>query len=89
MASKMVNFKMDVDDITEMKTVAKAFNMTSTDLIKNAIKAYIDTLKDDPYYRLAGQIEDASAEESAEILDMIDGLSDDDLTISSTKFIKL
>ncbi|MBO7633115.1 MAG: hypothetical protein J6S72_01865 [Lachnospiraceae bacterium] len=89
MASKMVNFKMSEDEITEMKTVAGAFNMTSTDLIKNAIKAYLDTLKADPYYRLTNNVEEVSAEESEEILDMINSLNDDDLTISSTKIIKL
>jgi hypothetical protein len=35
--------------------------------------------------RLTANIEDASSEESSEILDMLNNMSDDDLTITSSK----
>ena len=38
-------------------------------------------MKKDPFYRLTANIEEASDEESAEIMDTMKGLSDDDLTI--------
>jgi len=85
MATKAMNFKMDETDILEMKHVAGVFNMSVTDLIKNAVKEYISELKSDPFYRLTANVQDATEAESTEILNEIDKLSDDDLTIASTK----
>ncbi len=85
MATKAMNFKMDEAEIRDMKHVAGVFNMSVTDLIKNAVEAYIAELKNDPFYRLTVNVQDASDEESEEILTEIEGLSDDDLTIASTK----
>ena len=85
MAVKAMNFKMDEAEILEMKNVASVFHMTVTDVIKEAVREYVDKMKNDPFYRLTVNVEDASAEETAEILDEIKGLSDDDLTISSAR----
>ena len=85
MAVKAVNFKMEEADILDMKQVASVFNITVTDLIKNSVKEYIEKLKKDPFYRLTVNVQEASAEESEEILAEIDSLSDDDLTIATTK----
>ena len=85
MAVKAMNFKMEEADIRDMKAVAGVYNMSVTDLIKNAVRQYITELKKDPFYRLTTNIQEASAEESEEILGEIDGLTDDDLTIASVK----
>ena len=85
MAVKALNFKMDEADIRDMKIVAGIYNMTVTNLIKNAIKEYITELKEDPFYRLTANVQEASAEESEEILNMIDDMSDDELKIVSAK----
>ncbi len=85
MAIKALNFKMEESDILDMKQVAGVFHMSVTDLIKNAVKQYIAELKNDPFYRLTANVEAASEEETEEILAEIESLSDDDLTISSTK----
>ena len=52
MAKRAMNFKMEEADILEMKQVAGVFNMSVTDLIKNAVKEYLAELKSDPFYRL-------------------------------------
>ena len=85
MATKIMNFKMDEAEILEVKEVAEVFNMTATDLIKKALRFYLTELKRDPYYRLTLNVKDASEKESAEILCEIDGLTDDDLTITSVR----
>lgn len=85
MAIKALNFKMEESDILDMKQVAGVFHMSVTDLIKNAVKQYIAELKNDPFYRLTANVEAVSEEETEEILAEIESLSDDDLTISSTK----
>ena len=85
MAVKAMNFKMEEADIRDMKAVAGVYNMSVTDLIKNAVRQYITELKKDPFYRLTTNIQEASAEESKEILGELDGLTDDDLVIASVK----
>ncbi len=85
MKTKVMNFKMGEAEILDMKHVASVFNMTVTDLIKNAIKAYINELKNDPFYKLTANVQDASDEENEEIMNAIEQLTDDDLTIASTK----
>lgn len=89
MATKVINFKMDEEEIKDMKKVASIFNMTITDMIKEAVREYVDNLKKDPFYRLTANIQDASDEETSEILEEIEKLSDDDLVISSTKRFSL
>ena len=85
MATRAVNFKMDEAEILDMKQVASVFNMSVTDLIKNAVKEYLVELKSDPFYRLTANVQDASDEEAVEILNEIESLTDDDLSIASTK----
>ena len=85
MATKAMNFKMDEADIIDMKHVASVFNMSVTDLIKNAVKQYLAELKSDPFYRLTANVQDASEEETSDILNEIEELTNDDLIISSTK----
>ena len=85
MATKALNLKMDEADLLEMKQVAGVFNMTVTDLVKSAVREYLAELKNDPFYRLTACVQEASAEESAEILSEIDKLTEDDLSISSVK----
>jgi hypothetical protein len=85
MATRALNFKMDEAEIMDMKEVAGVFNMSITDLVKNAVKEYVTELKKDPFYRLTANVQEASEEESEEILAAIEEMSDDDLTITSTK----
>lgn len=85
MATKPVNFKMDETELFDMKKVAKIYDMSMTQFIKNAIEDYITKLKADPFYKLTANVQDASDEESAEILTEIEKMSDDDLKIVSVK----
>ena len=85
MASKVMNFKMDEAEIMDMKKVAAIFNISVSDMIREAIKEHIGKLKKDPFYRLTVNVEDATPEENEEILAAIDALADDDLEIVSSK----
>ena len=42
-------------------------------------------MKADPFYRLTANVEEADAAESAEILDAISSMENDDLAISSSE----
>ena len=83
MAVKAVNFKMDEVEIADIKHVANVYRMTLTDFIKEAISEHLIKMKADPFYRLTANVEEADAAESEEILNVINGLEDDDLTIAS------
>ena len=85
MAVKAMNFKLDENRILDIKSVASVFNMTVTDVITEALSEYIQKMKQDPFYRLAVNVENASTEETEEILDEINSLTDDDLQISTVK----
>lgn len=85
MSMRAMNFKMDETDIQEMKHVAGVYHMTVTDLIKNAVREYLSELKSDPFYRLTANVQEASAEESEEILTEIGRMTDEDLEISSAE----
>ena len=89
MAMKALNFKMEESEILTMKEVAGVFNMSVTDLVKNGVHEYIEELKKDPFYRLTANIQDADEAESSEILSAINSLSDDDLSISSSRSVHL
>ena len=89
MASRAVNLRLDERDILDIKNVAAAFHMTFTAIIREALSEYLPRKKSDPYYRLTANAVIASAEESEEILSAVESLSEDDLTISSTKRFRL
>ena len=85
MAAKAVNLKLDESRIMDIKHVASVFHMTMTDVINEALDAYIPKMKQDPFYRLTANVEEASNAESLEILSEIDDLSDEDLEITTVK----
>lgn len=85
MATKALNMKWDEAELAEIKKVTEIFHMTLTDFFKEAAGDKLNELKSDPFYRLTENIESATKEETAEILEAIDSLSDDDLSISSRR----
>lgn len=82
MAVKAMNIKMDEDIISDIKSVASVFHMTMTDVIMDALDEYLVKMKDDPFYRLTVNVQDASEAETEEILAELDTLSDEDLSIA-------
>lgn len=89
MAVKLYSFRIDEAELTDIKKLAKLHSISVTDLIKNAVERYMDELKNDSYYRLTEDIKDADADEAEEILSEIDKMSEDDMTIVSTKHVSV
>jgi len=85
MATKALNMKFEESELDEIKSVTAVFHMTLTDFFKEAACDKLKKLKADPFYRLTTNVADASEDEAAEILDAINSLTDDDLSISSRK----
>lgn len=89
MAVKAMSIKMDEGRISDIKSVASVFHMTMTDIITEALDEYLLKMKKDPFYRLTANVQDASEEETLEVLSELESLSDDDLTIVRTDSFKL
>ncbi len=87
MATKAINLKLDESRIHDLKNVAAVFHMTMTDVVNEALDAYLPTMKNDPFYKLTANVAEASKAESAEILAQIDELTDDDLEIVATEHV--
>ena len=85
MSTKAVNMKLDENRIRDVKKVAAVFRKTITDVVNEALDEYLSRMKEDPFYRLTANVEDASKEETEEILKEIDQLSDDDLRIVTVR----
>ena len=68
MAVRAMNFKLEDRDITDVRRVAMVYNMTMTDVIREAIHEYLEKVKRDPFYRLTANVEEASEEETADRL---------------------
>ena len=89
MAVKALNFKMEERELAEMREVASVYHMTLTQLVKDAVDDYLQKMKADPFYKLTANVQEADAEESAEILQAVDALSDDDLIIAASERVQL
>lgn len=85
MTTRAMNLRMDEREIADVKEIASVFNMSMTDVFKEAIREYVDKVKRDPFYRLTINVADADAQESAEILSALNDMTDDDLSIASSK----
>ena len=85
MATKAINLKLEESRVMDMKQVASVFHMTMTDVINEALDAYLPKMKQDPFYKLTANVKDASKTETQEILSEIENLSDDDLEITTVK----
>lgn len=85
MGERAVNFSIEENDLVILSKIASEYSVTVTELIKKVISEYLEKIKKDPFYRLTANVEEVSSEENSEILEMINNLSDEDLTISSVK----
>lgn len=87
METETLNMKWDAESLEEIRRTARVFNMTVTEFFMESAETKLAELKSSPFYRLTQNIEDASEEETEEILKEISGLSDDGLAVSSSTFI--
>ena len=76
---------LDEGEFLDIKRIAAVFNTTLSEIIREALNAYLPGKKEAPYYRLTANAEPASVEESSEILDAVESLSDEDMAIVHTR----
>ena len=67
------------EEIADMKKTASVFRMSPADFVRNAVREYIDQKKQEPFYRMKTiEVEEVDSEEAAEILALIDSMTEDD-----------
>ena len=81
MAAKALWFRTNENELAEIKKVASVLHMTLGGVIRDAVREYIEPMKQKPLYGLMANIEEADPEESAEVLAMIENMTDDDREI--------
>lgn len=88
MASNVISVKWDWDAFPWFKNGAY-LPMTVTESLNEAAQSKPAEMKNDSFHRLTENVEDASEEETEELLDIISKLSEDDLAISSREVIEV
>ena len=86
MTMKALSFRTDERQIEDIKKAASMFQMSVAGLIREAVREYIDSRKTaqqrkEEFFRRLENVEEASPEESAEILAMIDSMTEDDMQV--------
>ncbi len=85
---KSINIKLDEKMVEDIKGIAKIYNKSMTDVIKEALSNIITEKKNDFYYKLTN-FPECSEEETKEIVDMLNNLSDDDLVTVRKEVIEI
>ena len=86
MTMKALSFRTDERQIADIKKAASMFQMSVAGLIREAVREYIDSRKTakqrkEEFFKRLENVEEASPEESAEILAMIDSMTEDDMQV--------
>ncbi|MCR5041708.1 MAG: hypothetical protein K6C36_06405 [Clostridia bacterium] len=89
MATRAMNLRVEENELAEMRAAASALHMTVTDVVRAAVREYLEEVRKDPYYILTSNVKEADAEESAEILEAVGELSADDLEIASSRRLEV
>ena len=92
MITKALSFRVDDRDIAEIKQAASMYQMSVAGLLREAVREFIENRKTakkkkEDFFKRLENVEEASPEESAEILAMIDGLTDDDREVVRVDYI--
>ena len=74
MTVKTLRLRLNENELADVRQVASVFHMSVNKVFREAVREYINLKKHSPFYRLAN-VDEASPEESAEILATIESLS--------------
>ena len=85
---KTMSLKLDENLISDIKRISELFNMSSSEFVRNAIKKEIEEKKNDFIVRMSN-VPYCEEKEEKELIDMLNKLSDDDLTIVKRDAIEL
>lgn len=78
---KAISLRLDENMLQEIKEVSNIYNIPSSELIRKGIEMILKEKKSEAYYRLTANIQEATEEETKEIMDKLNSYTDKDLEI--------
>ena len=87
MTVKALSFRTSESEIAVIKKAALRFGMSVAGLLREAVREYIERRQKEEIFKRLENVEEASPEESAEILAMIENMTDDDRETVSIKHV--
>lgn len=86
--SKTMSLKLEEDLFLDIKKISEIFNISCSEFVRNAIKKEIDAKKSDFMVKMSN-VPYCDEEEEKELVELLNGLTDDDLKIVKKEVIKL
>lgn len=83
------NLRLDQELIDDIKKVSKIYDESMSELIREGIQMALEKRKNSIFYRLNSITEYVDEEEEAEILETLNSLTDDDLTIERSETVEV
>ena len=86
--NKSVSLRLNKSLLEEINKITEVFSISLTDFIRNAIEKEVKEIKNDFFYKLS-QVDYCSNEESKEIIEELNKMTEDDLKVTKIKSITL
>lgn len=86
--SKTMSLKLEEDLFLNIKKVSEIFNISCSEFIRNAVRKELDEKKNDFMVRMSN-VPYCDEEEERELVELLNGLTNDDLKIVKKEVIKL
>ena len=86
--NKSVSLRLNKSLLEEINKITEVFSISLTDFIRNAIEKEVKEIKNDFFFKLS-QVDYCSDEESKEIIEELNKMTEDDLKVTKIKSITL
>ena len=86
--NKSVSLRLNKSLLEEINKITEVFSISLTDFIRNAIEKEVKEIKNDFFFKLS-QVDYCSNEESKEIIEELNKMTEDDLKVTKIKSITL
>ena len=86
--NKSVSLRLNKSLLEEINKITEVFSISLTDFIRNAIEKEVKEIKNDFFFKLS-QVYYCSDEESKEIIEELNKMTEDDLKVTKIKSITL
>ncbi|MGL4654224.1 MAG: hypothetical protein ACRCZH_04440 [Cetobacterium sp.] len=83
------NLRLDQELIDDIKKVSKIYDESMSELIREGIQMALEKRKNSIFYRLNSITEYVDEEEEVAILEALNSLTDDDLTIERSETVEV
>ncbi|MGL5724527.1 hypothetical protein [Cetobacterium sp.] len=83
------NLRLDQELIDDIKKVSKIYDESMSELIREGIQMALEKRKNSIFYRLNSIAEYVDEEEEVSILEALNSLTDDDLTIERSETVEV